>query len=136
MVTEQIGTKMPTKLHEPAEPDTPDQPDQPDQPAQPEPAPEPDTPAAPDDAVYEETADLPAGRKTRQIPASLWAKLEESAKRRVGFARTSDPDTIDQLRRDLASKTVKAKYDVSTQTAKLDNGLHKLTFSATAKVEE
>lgn len=131
---------MPSKLHEPAEPDTPDTdpaPEAPEPAAPAAPEPEAPEPAAPDDnGLYEETADLPAGRKSRQIPASLWVKLEESAKRRVGFARTSDPNTIDQLRRDLSSKTVKAKYDITTQTAKLENGLHKLTFSATAKVEE
>jgi hypothetical protein len=93
---------------------------------------EPDEP----DGMYEETDNIPQGRKTRQIPASLLVKLEESAKRQVAFARTSDPDTIDQLRRDLNSKTIKAKWDIATQTAKLENGQHRLTFSATAKVEQ
>lgn len=83
--------------------------------------------------MFEETATVPVGRKARTVSKELWAALEDSAKRGVAFARTADPDVIDLLRKDLASAAVKAKFDVTTSTAHLENGSHKLTFAAKAK---
>ena len=85
------------------------------------------------DSVFEETDAIPAGRKARVIGQDLWNALADSAKRTVAFARTAAPDVIDELRKDLASAAVKARYDVTTGTAELENGMHKLTFAARAK---
>lgn len=86
-----------------------------------------------DTPLFEETDDVPAGRKARVIGQDLWNALAESAKRGKAFARTADETTIDDLRKDLASAAVKARYEVTTGTAVLENGLHKLTFAAKAK---
>ncbi len=88
-----------------------------------------------DSEMYEETDIVPAGRKSRVIKPALWQTLADSAKRQKGFARTAAADVIDELRKDLASAAVRAKYDVTTATAVLENGLHKLTFAATEKPE-
>jgi hypothetical protein len=85
------------------------------------------------DEVFEETAEVPTGRKTRVISPARWARLEESAKRGIAFAREAAPEVIAELRKDLMSAAVKAKYDVTTSTAVLENGLHRLTFGAVAK---
>lgn len=82
---------------------------------------------------FEETTEVPAGRKARTLSESLAAKLDEAAKRGVAFSRTGSPDVIDELRKDLGSAAVKAKYVVTTATAQLENGMHKLTFSAKHK---
>jgi hypothetical protein len=95
-----------------------------------------DTPAPdtqPEADVYEEIADVPPGRKSRQVPAELWAKLEESAKRNVGFSRTGSEAVIEQVRRDLNSAAVRAKFEVTTQRSKAD-GRHRIAFGATYKV--
>lgn len=86
-----------------------------------------------DHDVYEETTELPPGRKPREIGKTLRAKLEESHKRGVGFSRTAEKQAIDDLRKDLTSAAVKAEYIITTATAQLDNGLHKLTFTAKRK---
>jgi len=85
------------------------------------------------DELYEESGEIPAGRKARIISPTLWAKLEEASKRQVAFSRVAAEEVIDDLRKDLTSAAVKAKYEVTTSTAHLDDGRHKLTFSARAK---
>ena len=85
------------------------------------------------ESMFEETTEVPAGRKVRVIPAELWNALADSAKRSVAFARTAEADVIDDLRKDLSSAAVKARYDVTTGTAQLENGMHKLTFAAKSK---
>lgn len=83
--------------------------------------------------AFEETTTMPRGRKARQIPKEVWEHLEASATRGVGFAKTAHPQVIDELRRDLGSAAVRAKYDVTTGTEKLDDAKHRLTFSARHK---
>lgn len=85
------------------------------------------------DSVFEETDAVPAGRKARTIDPILWSALADSAKRGVAFSRTAAENVIDELRKDLSSAAVRAKYDVTTGTAQLEGGLHKLTFAARAK---
>jgi hypothetical protein len=86
-------------------------------------------------AMFEETDDTPAGRKSRTVSPDLMNVLAESAKRGKAFARTADPATIDELRKDLSSAAVRAKYDVTTGTALLESGLVRFTFIAKSKVK-
>src|SRR5215469_16802424 len=72
------------------------------------------------DDEFTETADIPAGRKSREISKKLWDVLEDSAKRGVAFSRVAGQEVIEELRKDL-----------TTASAKLENGQHKLTFAAT-----
>jgi hypothetical protein len=88
---------------------------------------------ATDEPVFEETSVIPTGRKARVVPAHLWTHLEDSAKRRVGKVHTAAPEVIAQLRRDLTSAAVQAKYEVTTATEKLESGMHKMTFAAKRK---
>lgn len=90
-------------------------------------------PKTQDDNGFTETNVLPRGRKSRQIPDSLWDVLADSAARLVGFSKTAAPDVIDQLRRDLGSAAVRAKYTVTVSTDKSDENKHTLTFSARTK---
>jgi len=83
------------------------------------------------DDEFTETADIPAGRKSREISKKLWDVLEDSAKRGVAFSRVAGQEVIEELRKDLSTAGVKAKYVVTTASAKLENGQHKLTFAAT-----
>lgn len=85
------------------------------------------------DNGFTETAELPRGRKARQVPDDLWNVLEDSAKRSVGFSKTAAPEVIDQLRRDLGSAAVRAKYAVTVSTNKENDKKHVLTFSARLK---
>jgi hypothetical protein len=87
----------------------------------------------PTDTGYEETTQMPRGRKARKVPQELWIKLADSAKRGVAFARTAAPDVIDELRRDLGSAAVRAKYIVTVDTDKASETAHKLTFAAVHK---
>lgn len=86
-----------------------------------------------DALVFEDTEDVPAGRKARVVSAQVWQALEDSAKRGVAKTITADSGTIDELRKDLASAAVRAKFDVVTATAATEGGGMKLRFSATAK---
>lgn len=85
------------------------------------------------DSCFEETDVVPAGRKARVIGNDLWNALADSAKRGVAFSRTAGAEVIDDLRKDLSSAAVRLKYDVTTGSTQLENGEHKLTFSAKAK---
>jgi len=79
---------------------------------------------------FEETTDVPVGRKSRVITDVLWNKLEDSAKRKVGFSRIGTAEVIEELRKDLSSGAVRNKYEITTASAKLEDGRHKLTFAA------
>ena len=92
-------------------------------------------PSPQNDNGFTETKELPRGRRARNVPADLWNVLEDSAKRSVGFSKTAAPDVIDQLRRDLGSAAVRAKYAVTVSTDKSDDKKHVLTFSARLKDE-
>jgi hypothetical protein len=94
-----------------------------------------DNPVPADDG-FTETSELPSGRKARQIPPVVLAKLEESASRNVGFSKTATKREIDELRKDLASAAVKARFDVTTGSKDAGKGLVTLTFSATFKPAE
>lgn len=85
------------------------------------------------DSIFEETETVPAGRKARVIGNELWNALADSAKRGVAFSRTASGEAIDELRKDLSSAAVRARYDVTTGTAQLEGGMHKLTFAAKGK---
>jgi len=86
-----------------------------------------------DNMVFEETNDIPAGRQARVVPKLIFDKLAESSKRKVGFSLTGTEAEIEELRKNLGAASVKSKYNVTTETAKLDGGKVKLTFAATAK---
>lgn len=92
-------------------------------------------PANPADDGFTETKDVPRGRKSRSVPDVVWSKLEDSAARGVAFSKTAKPDVIDELRKDLGTAAVRAKYDVTMNTEKLNERSHKLTFAAKAKAE-
>lgn len=84
--------------------------------------------------AFEESTEIPTGRKARSIAQHLWNHLEDSAKR--GVAKVSPAmshEEVAKLRKDLTSAAVQAKYDVTTETQKLDNGLAKLKFAAKRK---
>lgn len=83
--------------------------------------------------VFDDTDDKPTGRKARVVSDVVWAALADSAKRDVAKSVTADPDTIESLRKDLASATVRAKYDVTTATADMEGGKIRLRFIAVAK---
>ena len=85
------------------------------------------------DPIFEETEDVPSGRKARVISQDLWDALAKSAANGKAFARTAGEAAIEELRKDLSAASVRAKYEVTTGTAALENGLRKLTFRATAK---
>jgi hypothetical protein len=85
------------------------------------------------ESPFEETDDIPSGRKARTISQDLWTALGKSAANGKAFARTAAESVIDDLRKDLASAAVRAKYEVTTGTTALENGLHKLTFTARSK---
>lgn len=90
----------------------------------------------PTDDGFKETSELPSGRKARTVPPVVLAKLEESAERNVGFSKTGTKREIDELRKDLASAAVKAKYEVTTGSKDVGNGRVTLTFSAAFKPVE
>jgi hypothetical protein len=90
-------------------------------------------PANPADDGFTETKDIPRGRKSRSVPDLVWAKLAESATRNVAFVKTGKPDEVDELRKDLGTAAVRAKYEVTVNTDKVSDKLHKLTFAARAK---
>lgn len=85
------------------------------------------------DDMFEETTEVPSGRKARVPSKALLEKLAESAKRGVAFHKTDAPEAIDDLRKDLASAAVRAAYEVVTGTAQLEDGKHRLTFAAKHK---
>lgn len=87
-------------------------------------------PSSPVETGFTETAAIPRGRKARQVPDELWNVLEDSAKRSVGFSKSASPTVIDELRRDLGSAAVRAKYEVTVSTEKVSDKQHRLTFSA------
>lgn len=93
----------------------------------------PKTHVNPDEVIFEDTDDIPTGRKARVIKSGVWNALADSAKRHVAKVAILAPDAIDELRKDLASAGVRAKYNVVTSTAALPDGRSKLTFHATAK---
>ncbi len=79
---------------------------------------------------FEETAEVPRGRKAREVGEHVLVALEDSAKRGVAFTKTATPDEIDELRRDLGAAKVRSKYEVTVGTERLSETAHKLTFSA------
>ena len=93
----------------------------------------PETPETPDEVIFEDSEDIPSGRKARVIKSGLWNALADSAKRHVAKVAVLAPDAIEELRKDLSSAAVRAKYNVVTSTAALPDGRAKLTFHATAK---
>lgn len=92
-------------------------------------------PANPPGDGFEETKEIPRGRKAREVPDLVWDKLKESAERGVAFTKSGPPTTIDELRRDLGAAAVRAKYEVTMGTEKVNATRHKLTFAAKRKPE-
>jgi hypothetical protein len=85
------------------------------------------------DEVFEESAEIPTGRKARTISETLRHTLKDAAKRGVAFSRVGSEDEIDELRKDLNSAAVRAEFEVTIGTAHLEDGSHKLTFGAKRK---
>lgn len=96
--------------------------------------------------VFEESDDLPTGRKARSVPQYLWRGLEESAERvKAKVTPAMHPDNLREVRKHLTSAAVQAKFDVTTETiktmdhingltrAEFDKGLQKLKFAAARK---
>lgn len=92
--------------------------------------------AKPDEPVFEDSPDLPRGRKARTVSPALEAALEDSAKRNVGKIVTGSEVMIGALLSDLGSASVKRRYVITTETETLDRGKRRLKFSATAKPTE
>lgn len=90
-------------------------------------------PANPADDGFKESKEIPRGRKSRQVPDIIWAKLADSAARNVAFSKTGKPDVIDELRKDLGTAAVRAKYEVTVNTNKVNDHSHELTFAARLK---
>jgi hypothetical protein len=90
-------------------------------------------PPTPPSEVFEDTDDLPTGRKARKPAPHVLAALEDSAKRKVGKVHTASEDAINALRKDLTSAEVRKKYEITTETERLANGMHKLKFAAKHK---
>jgi hypothetical protein len=67
------------------------------------------------------------------VPDIIWDKLAESATRNVAFTKQGKPDVIDELRKDLGTAAVRAKYEVTVNTEKVNDNTHKLTFAARLK---
>lgn len=84
--------------------------------------------------VFEDSAEMPSGRKARVVSKALWAALEDSAKRSIAKGITGAADVVDELKKDLGSAAVRAKYDVTTGSAAVDGGKVRLTFSAVKKI--
>jgi CMP-2-keto-3-deoxyoctulosonic acid synthetase len=87
-----------------------------------------------DDCGFEETPNVPRGRKARQVPAIVLDTLERSAKHGKAFAKTAAPDLIDELRRDLGSAAVRTRYEITMGTERISDEKHKLTFAAKHRV--
>lgn len=83
--------------------------------------------------VFDDTDDKPSGRKARVVGDQVLAALADSAKRDVAKSVTASPDVIESLRKDLASAVVRAKYEVTTATADMEDGTIRLRFIAVAK---
>lgn len=79
---------------------------------------------------FEVTDEVPRGRKARQVPPVVLDRLEHSAKHGKAITKTAAPDIIDELRRDLGSAQVRAKYEITMGTEKLTAESHKITFAA------
>jgi ribosomal protein S26 len=79
---------------------------------------------------FSETDEVPRGRKARQVPEIVLDRLEHSAKHGKAITRTAAPDVIDELRRDLGSAAVRARYEITMGTEKLSDVAHKITFAA------
>jgi hypothetical protein len=85
---------------------------------------------------FEETTEVPAPRVRRQVSDELLALLAGSAERGTAWVKTASPDEITELKKDLGSGVVRAKYKVTVESEKVDDNSVKLKFSATVKPEE
>ncbi len=82
---------------------------------------------------FTETKEVPTGRSARKVSDDLWELLAASAKRSTAWVKTAPAAEIDELKKDLGTAAVRAKYKVTINTEKGDNGAVKLKFSAVAK---
>lgn len=85
---------------------------------------------------FEETPEVPTGRIARKVSDELWALLAGSAERSTAWVKTAPAAEIDELKKDLGTAAVRAKYKVTINTEKGDNGTVKLKFSAVDKPAE
>lgn len=83
--------------------------------------------------TFEDDKDLPAGRRTLEVPDELMAALADSAKKKVAKARTETEQGVRDLRSLLNSAAVKAKYEVATECKALGEGKFRFKFSAAHK---
>jgi hypothetical protein len=84
---------------------------------------------------FEETDQLPRGRKAREVPRIVWEKLEHSAKTGRGIVKKDAPLAIAELKKDLGSAEVRKKYHVTVGTVKHSDTLHELTFAAKHRLQ-
>lgn len=84
---------------------------------------------------FTDSPDLPSGRRARTVSEGLWSALADAAKRGVAKVKEAAPDVIDDLRKDLGAAAVRAKYEITQETVKVNETLHRLRFSAVAKPE-
>lgn len=84
---------------------------------------------------FEETPDIPTGRKSREVSDELWALLAGSAERSTAWTKTAPNAVIDELKKDLATAKVRAKYKVTIESEKVDDDTTRLKFSASVKPE-
>lgn len=82
---------------------------------------------------FEETQDVPTGRKAREVSDELWTLLAGSAERGTAWVKTAPNDVIDALKKDLGTAKVRAKYKVTIESEKVDDDTSKLKFSASVK---
>lgn len=88
------------------------------------------------DSGFTETDEVPTGRSARKVSDELWKLLAGSAERGTAWTKTAPAAEIDDLKKDLGTAAVRAKYKVTINTEKGDNGTVKLKFSAVDKPAE
>lgn len=85
---------------------------------------------------FEETSDIPTGRKAREVSDELWKLLAASAERSVAYTKTAPNAEIDELKKDLSTAKVRKAYKVTIETEKVDDNSTRLKFSAVDKPAE
>jgi hypothetical protein len=93
-----------------------------------------ETPA--DGLMFEDSAQMPRGRRARTVSEALKIALEDSAKRGVAKVITGAETLIETVTADLSSAWVRKRYTVTRESEPLPGNRAKLTFAAVAKETE
>lgn len=88
------------------------------------------------DLKFEDSTEVPTGRRGSDVPEALLTALADSAKRGVAKSHVTDETGVKALRKLLASARVREHYEVVTARKVLDDGRHRLTFKACRKTPE